>query len=90
MAGAHTVDVSQGKAYAAASFRRATGELMEHELLRFIPKALMLSGGLPINLNGEHYGVIGVSGAPPRERLGDIDAEWAQAGIDVVRGMLRP
>lgn len=84
LAGAHTIDVSLGKAYAAASFQTPTTEMMDNELLRDAPRVLLIGGGLPIRVGGHMYGGIGVSGAPARERTGDVDEECAQAGIDAI------
>lgn len=85
-AGPHTIASSKGKAFTAASLRRATGELATFiadkpelaELRDMDPRVLILAGGLPISINGEVVGGIGVGGAPS----GQTDAQCAQAGID--------
>jgi uncharacterized protein GlcG (DUF336 family) len=85
-AGAHTHQTAVRKAFTAASFRTPTSELAERvqdpaaSTLRDIPGVLMLGGGLPIQVEGELVGGIGVSGAPG----GDLDEACAQAGIDAV------
>lgn len=68
----HTIDSSRKKAYIAASLRRPTTELAE--LINRVPtlqalremndQALILGGGLPIEIGGEVVGWIGVGGAP--------------------------
>ncbi len=71
-AGPHTVDSSRKKAYTAASLRRPTTELAElidkmqtlQALREINDQVLMLGGGLPIEIDGEIVGGIGVGGAP--------------------------
>ncbi len=84
LAGSHTIEVSQAKAYSAATFQTPTTELMGRERMRDIPGALLLGGGLPISVGGYFYGAVGVSGAPARERAGDVDDECAAAGIAAI------
>ena len=87
-AGPHTIGSSDGKAYTAASLRRATlglanfvGTRPDLEGLRDMDdRILILGGGLPIEVNGVVVGGIGVGGAPG----GDLDEACAQAGIDVI------
>jgi uncharacterized protein GlcG (DUF336 family) len=84
-AGPHTTSSSRKKAYTAASLRRPTGELAELvaktpalEGLRDMDhNILILGGGLPIELNGEVVGGIGVGGAPGAH----LDEACAQAGL---------
>ena len=85
LAGPHTVDVSQGKAFAAATFQNPTSAMMDNEYLRFAPRALLIGGGVPIRVGGHMYGGVAVSGAPGREKTGDIDEECALAGVDAIR-----
>ena len=84
LAGSHTIDVSQHKAYTSATFQSSTSSLMEMNDLKFIPNVLLLGGGLPIRVAGHFYGAIGVSGAPARKVTGDIDEECAQAGLNTI------
>lgn len=87
-AGPHTVDSSRKKAYTAASLRRPTTELAE--LINKVPtlqalremnnEVLLLGGGLPIEIDGEVVGGIGVGGAPGAH----LDDACAQAGLDAV------
>jgi uncharacterized protein GlcG (DUF336 family) len=84
-AGPHTTSSSRKKAYTAASLRRPTGELAELvaktpalEGLRDMDhNILILGGGLPIELNDEVIGGIGVGGAPGAH----LDEACAQAGL---------
>lgn len=84
-AGPHTVESSQKKAYTAASMRAATGTIADlisktpamQGLQQMNDKILFLAGGLPVELNGEVVGGIGVGGAPG----GHLDAACAQAGL---------
>jgi len=84
LAGSHTIEVSQRKAYTSATFQSATSALMEMNDLKFIPNVLLLGGGLPIRVAGHFYGAIGVSGAPARKVTGDNDEECAKAGLDSI------
>lgn len=88
LAGAHTIAVSQRKAYTAATYQSATGSLMENQQLRFTPGVILLRGGLPVRVAGHFYGAVGVSGAPAKKTMGDADEECAQAGIDAIRDAL--
>lgn len=84
LAGPHTIEVSQGKAYTANTFRASTTQLMGRDFMRDIPGALIWGGGLPINVGGYFYGGVGVAGAPEKESPGDVDDECAAAGIAAV------
>lgn len=87
-AGPHTTESSRKKAFTAASLRRATSELAEMvaknaalQGLRDMDRnILILGGGLPIEINGEMVGGIGVGGAPG----GHLDDACAQAGLDAI------
>jgi len=85
LAGAHTIKVAEGKAFTAATFKTATTKLMGREFMRDIPDALIIGGGLPINIGGHFYGAVGVSGAPAKKTPGDVDDECAMAGIEAVK-----
>ncbi|HLM03864.1 MAG TPA: heme-binding protein [Blastococcus sp.] len=81
-----TAGIARRKAATAAAFRRPTAELRElqerrpevlelaGEQLRFRPTTL--GGGLPVRLDGEVVGGIGVSGATPEQ-----DTECASAAL---------
>jgi len=81
---AATVDVSKGKAYAAAGFKTPTDQLREaartNPGFANIPNFIILAGGIPITSAGRVVGAIGVSGAPSD----DIDKTCAQAGLDAI------
>ena len=71
-AGPHTISSAFRKAFTAASLRRATGELAELAvnvpttagLQHMNDNMLLLQGGLPIVVDGEVVGGVGVGGAP--------------------------
>lgn len=87
-AGSHTVDSSRKKAYTASSLRRPTTEFAElvtkaptlQGLREINDQMLILGGGLPIEINGEIVGAIGVGGAPGTP----LDDACAQAGLDAI------
>ncbi len=81
LAGPHTIDVAQGKAYTAVTFRADTGTLATRTFMADIPGVMRIGGGLPIQAGGHFYGGIGVSGAPQRQTPGDTDALCTQAGL---------
>jgi len=87
-AGPHTVSSSTRKAYTAASLRRSTGELADliakqpalQSLRDMDPNILILGGGLPIVIDGEVIGGIGVGGAPGSQ----FDEACARAGLESI------
>ena len=90
-AGAHTPDTATRKAWTAVSFRTDTLELSEataagtpQSAARDIPKALMLGGGVLVEVAGQIVGAVGVSGAPS----GEEDALCSQDGIDAIQELL--
>lgn len=91
-AGPHTIGSSDGKAYTAASLKRDTLGLANFVATRpdleglrdMDDRILILGGGLPIEIDGEVVGGIGVGGAPG----GDLDEACAQVGIDTILEML--
>lgn len=85
LAGAHTIDVSQGKAWTAATFKTASQNLMGRDFMKGIPGAMTWGGGLPVNVAGSFYGGIGVAGAPAQKSPGDVDHDCAVEGLDKVR-----
>jgi uncharacterized protein GlcG (DUF336 family) len=92
-AGPHTVDSSSRKAYTSASLRRPTEHLAQ--LITKFPsieglrdmneKILILGGGLPIAIQGEVVGAIGVGGAPGAH----IDEACALAGVQAIGGEMK-
>ncbi len=83
----HSIDIAIDKAYTAASFGFPTSQwaqiLAEDEALRIgmphRPRLVVFGGGLPIAVDGQRLGGIGVSGGSAEQ-----DAECAQAGIDAL------
>lgn len=84
LAGTHTIEVSQRKAFAAATFQASTSSMMDRENLKQIPGVLLIGGGLPIRVAGHFYGAIGVSGAPGIKFSGDEDEACAKAGLATI------
>ena len=89
----HTVDSSSRKAYTSASLRRPTEHLAQ--LITKFPsieglrdmneKILILGGGLPIEIQGEVIGAIGVGGAPGAH----LDEACALAGVRAIGGEMK-
>ena len=85
MAGPHTVGSSFGKAFTSASMGQPTGELagmIEEKpfldgLRDMDERLVILGGGLPIVVNGDRVGGIGVGGAPG----GHLDEACAKEGL---------
>jgi glc operon protein GlcG len=76
----HSVETSRRKAITAASTRRASGWIpSELELMLPIAAGNLLTnvtGGVPLVLDGEHAGGLGIAGGTPAQ-----DAEIAQATL---------
>jgi uncharacterized protein GlcG (DUF336 family) len=83
-----SIDVSQAKAYTAASLQMATADLAEHvqpgaglyglsggQAGPFVP----FGGGRPLMVDGAMVGAVGVSGGTP-----DQDDEIARAAVDAL------
>ncbi|MDH5183127.1 MAG: heme-binding protein [Gammaproteobacteria bacterium] len=85
LSGHHTIAVSQGKAYTAATFQSRTLTMQDNQQLRGAPGVLLIGGGVPIRIGGNFYGAVGVSGAPAKKVTGDVDEGCANAGIDAIR-----
>ena len=90
-AGPHTPDTATRKAWTAISFREDTLSLAENTMgesaqsgARQITGALMLGGGVPVEVAGSVVGGIGISGAP----TGADDHACALAGIEAVQAEL--
>lgn len=87
-AGPHTINSSIGKAFTSASMGRDTASLAgfiggnpgNDGMHNMDARMVVQAGGLPIRINGELVGGIGVGGAPS----GDIDASCARAGLDEI------
>lgn len=90
-AGPHTPETARRKAWTAVSFRGDTLTLSENTKpgteaygANFITDALMLGGGVPIEVQGSIVGAVGVSGAPS----GEMDDGCARAGIAAIQDQL--
>jgi len=81
-----TLEISRGKAYAAAMFGVPTSALNDraNTPIGRVPGVVMSAGALPVEAGGVFYGAVGVSGAPS----GTTDEACAQAGIDAVQADL--
>jgi uncharacterized protein GlcG (DUF336 family) len=78
-----SIEVAIQKARAAIAFRRPTKVWEEHVAsghVRYLglPGTLPIEGGLPITVNDQFIGAIGVSGVRSHQ-----DAQIAQAGLNV-------
>lgn len=76
-----SIEVAIQKACAAIAFRRPTKVWEEHVAegrIRYLglPGAVPIEGGLPITIDGQFIGAIGVSGVRSNQ-----DAQIAQAGV---------
>jgi uncharacterized protein GlcG (DUF336 family) len=84
-----SVQVSQKKAETAARFKRPTKVFEEQVLtagrsvILALPGALPLEGGVPITVDGQIIGAIGVSGVTSAQ-----DGQIAQAGLDALPKIL--
>jgi uncharacterized protein GlcG (DUF336 family) len=79
-----SIEVAIQKARAAIAFRRPTKVWEEHVAggqLRYLglPGAFPIEGGLPITVNDQFVGAIGVSGVRSHQ-----DAQIAQSGLDAL------
>jgi uncharacterized protein GlcG (DUF336 family) len=88
LAGPHTPETAQNKAYTAASFKmdtlafaRATQPNEAASGIRQLPRVVAMGGGLPIEAAGALVGGIGVSGAPG----GEADDLCAKAGLAAIK-----
>ena len=91
-AGPHTLSSSQAKAYTSASAKNTTLAMMEGAQknpaganLVYLPGFLLLGGGVPIKVDNEVIGAVGVGGAPG----GHLDEQCAMAGIEKVKELLK-
>lgn len=88
LAGPHTVNSSQGKAFTSASMGRPTAGfaklIAEKPFLAGLrdmdERLVILGGGLPISIDGEKVGGIGIGGAPG----GHLDEACARAGLEAI------
>lgn len=95
-AGPHTMDTAFRKAWTANSFRQSTSVLADllqkgtiPNQVQHNPGALLVGGGILIQVAGETIGAIGVSGAPPgKSETDSLDGACAQAGISLIADKL--
>ena len=75
-----SIDVSIGKARTAALYRRSTKIFEEMAKTRpaivTLPNGVLLQGGVPIVVNGQTVGAVGVSGVTSQQ-----DEQIAEAGV---------
>ena len=88
MAGPHTLGSSKGKAFTSASMGQPSAKLASligekpflEGLRSMDDRLVILGGGLPIVINGDRVGGIGVGGAPG----GHLDAACATEGLKAI------
>lgn len=85
-AGLNTIQFAQKKARHSAFYKspskKAADQLKNGDLqVLAFPDAFPNQGGLPINIEGQHLGGIGVSGAPS-----EVDEAIGQVAIDALKG----
>lgn len=90
-AGPHTPDTATRKAWTTVSFRSDTQTLVEMTQagkpasgVRNVTHALMVGGGIPVEVAGSLVGAVGVSGAPS----GAQDDACARTGLAAVQDQL--
>ena len=91
-AGPHTLAASQHKAFTATSARNTTLAMMEAAQknpgaanLVHIDGFLLLGGGVPVRVDKEVIGAVGIGGAPG----GHLDEQCALAALEQVKDSLR-
>ncbi len=81
--------VSKQKAFTALTYRRPSSEMQKAMAnmspARIIQGIFAVGGGLPIKVDGETIGAIGVGGAPGADK----DEGCAAAGLAAVSGLLK-
>jgi len=83
LSGPHTINVSQLKAFSAASLQAPTSQMKSRPDLNFVPGLLLIVGGVPINVGGKFYGGAAVAGADP-----EVDEKCAEFGVAAIRDAL--
>lgn len=88
-AGPQSAESAERKAYTAVAWNAKTSDLSKRvsdtNRLNDIPGTLFLGGGVPVASDQSPIAGIGVAGAPS----GDLDKEFAQAGLDAIGDELR-
>ena len=85
LAGPHTIETSQKKAYTSASLQASTGKQLQKQRpdLNFAPGIILIQGAQPINVAGHFYGGIAVAGADTK-----IDEACAKHGLEIIETAL--
>jgi uncharacterized protein GlcG (DUF336 family) len=90
-AGPHTVEASRMKAFTALSTKSVTGDVMKNaqenagaQNLRDIPGFLLLAGGVPVKVDNQTIGAIGIGGAPG----GHLDQQCATEALEDTKSLL--
>jgi len=83
LSGPHVIEISQRKAYSAASLQAPTSAMKTRTDLNFAPGILLIVGGVPISVGGKFYGGVAVAGADP-----EIDEKCALAGVKTIEEIL--
>jgi len=83
LSGPHTINVSQLKAFSAASLQAPTSQMKSRPDLNFVPGLLLIVGGVPINVGDKFYGGAAVAGADP-----EVDEKCAEFGVAAIRDAL--
>lgn len=90
-AGPHTLEASRLKAFTALSTKSVTGEVMKNaqenagaQNLRDIPGFLLLGGGVPVKVDNQTIGAIGIGGAPG----GNLDQQCAVDALEATKSLL--
>lgn len=91
-AGPHTVEASLAKAFTSVSAKAPSLVIMENAQknpaaanLKDIPGFLLLGGGVPVKVDSEVIGAVGVAGAPG----GHLDDQCAQTALSKVADLLK-
>ncbi|MFE1572115.1 heme-binding protein [Comamonas odontotermitis] len=91
-AGPHTVEASRAKAFTSVSAKAPSLAIMENAQknpaaanLKDIPGFLLLGGGVPVKVDNEVIGAVGVAGAPG----GHLDDQCAQTALSKVADLLK-
>lgn len=90
-AGPHTVEASRMKAYTALTTKNTTGDVMKSaqdnagaQNMRDIPGFLLLGGGIPVKVDNQTIGAIGIGGAPG----GHLDQQCAVDALEANKAAL--
>jgi uncharacterized protein GlcG (DUF336 family) len=89
--GPHTMENARRKAYTARSFKQTTAEYANklndgNPVVRqqvTLPNVIAIPGGVPIKVDGDVIGGVGVSGSP------GVDEDCVNAALDKVKDQLK-